>query len=81
MLFRSPLISAGDKVSILITNPLADKEKVEEPFDEETSGVYLVREVSHLYSLGEGGNGNITTSLRLFRDSYGMGELASTHGE
>ena len=77
----NPLISAGDKVSILITNPLADKEKIEEPFDEETSGVYLVREVSHLYSLGEGGNGNITTSLRLFRDSYGMGELASTHGE
>ena len=77
----NPLICAGDKVSVLITNPLSDKEKVEEPFDEETSGVYLVKEVSHLYSLGEGGNGNITTTLRLFRDSYGMGELASTHGE
>ena len=77
----NPSISAGDKVSVLVLNKVADDLKVKKPYDEETSGVYLVREVSHLYSLGEGGNGNITTSLRLFRDSYGMGELASTHGE
>ena len=77
----NPYISAGDKVNILIPNKLADELKKEKPFDEETSGVYMVREVSHMYDKLTGGNGNMTTVLQLFRDSYGMTDLQSTHGE
>ena len=77
----NPHVSAGDKINILIPNKLADELKKEKPFDEETSGVYMVREVSHLYDKMTGGNGNMTTVLQLFRDSYGMTDLQSTHGE
>ena len=77
----NPSISAGDKVSVLVLNKVADKVKVKKPYDEETSGVYLVREVSHKYDRLQGGNGNMTTVLKLFRDSYGMTDLQSTHGE
>ena len=62
----NPHISAGDKINILIPNKLADELKKEKPFDEETSGVYMVREVSHMYDKLTGGNGNMTTVLQLF---------------
>ena len=77
----NPSISAGDKVSVLVLNKVADKLKVKKPYDEETSGVYLVKEVSHKYDRLEGGNGNMTTVLQLFRDSYGMADLKSNRGE
>ena len=77
----NPSISAGDKVSVLVLNKVADKLKVKKPFDEETSGVYLVKEVSHKYDRLQGGNGNMTTVLQLFRDSYGMTDLKSNRGE
>ena len=77
----NPHVSAGDKINILIPNKLPDELKKEKPFDEETSGVYMVREVSHMYDKMTGGNGNMTTVLQLFRDSYGMTDLQSTHGE
>lgn len=76
----NPLICAGDKVDIRIPNKLSDQEKIEQPFDEETSGVYLVKEVSHLYDKLKGGNGNMKTKLKLFRDSYGMKDKETTHG-
>ena len=77
----NPSISAGDKVSVLVLNKVADDLKVKKPYDEETSGVYLVREVSHMYDKLTGGNGSMTTKLVLFRDSYGMTDLKSKHGE
>ena len=77
----NPSISAGDKVSVLVLNKVSDKLKVKKPYDEETSGVYLVREVSHKYDRLQGGNGNMTTVLKLFRDSYGMTDLKSNRGE
>ena len=77
----NPSISAGDKVSVLVLNKVSDKLKVKKPYDEETSGVYLVKEVSHKYDRLQGGNGNMTTVLKLFRDSYGMTDLKSNRGE
>ena len=77
----NPSISAGDKVSVLVLNKVSDKLKVKKPYDEETSGVYLVKEVSHKYDRLQGGNGNMTTVLQLFRDSYGMTDLKSNRGE
>ena len=67
-------------MDIRIPNKLSDQEKIEQPFDEETSGVYLVKEVSHLYDKLKGGNGNMKTKLKLFRDSYGMKDKETTHG-
>ena len=77
----NPSISAGDKVSVLVLNKVADKIRTEKPYDEETSGIYMVKEVSHKYDKLSGGNGSMTTVLQLFRDSYGMTDLKSKHGQ
>ena len=56
--------------------------KEQKPFDTESSGVYLVKEVTHTYSFVVGGvTGNGYTTLRLFRDSYGTEIEPSKHGE
>ena len=41
----------------------------------------MIKEVSHKYDKLSGGNGNMTTVLQLFRDSYGMTDLKSKHGQ
>ena len=76
----NPDICAGDKVDIRIASKLADELRKTEPFDTETSGVYLVREATHTYNFLAGANGTLKTTLRLFRDSYGMKDLPSNHG-
>ena len=77
----NPSISAGDKVSVLVLNKVSDEVRKGKPYDEETSGVYMIKEVSHKYDKLSGGNGNMTTVLQLFRDSYGMTDLKSKHGQ
>ena len=73
-------ICAGDKINLELRNKVADKEGTKKPFDEETSGVYLIEEVTHEYKQGKGaGGGLVTTTLRLMRDSYGMKDKPSTH--
>ena len=39
----NPLICAGDKVDIMIASKLADELRKKKPYDEESSGVYLVK--------------------------------------
>ena len=46
----------------------------------ETSGVYLVKETRHLFNFLDGNNGTCKTTLGLFRDSYGVKEVPSNHG-
>jgi hypothetical protein len=50
----------------------------EEPFDRESSGVYLISEVTHTYNSTQSTNGRFLTTLRLMRDSYG--DIESNHG-
>ena len=71
------LICAGDKVEIKLKNKQPNAYSETEPYDPESSGVYLVYEVVHNYSLlpPSSGNGSFTTTLNLVRDSYGV------HGE
>ena len=72
-------ICAGDKIDLRFVNkvPSADIEK--NPHDKETSGVYLVEEVTHTYECKKGANGRFITTVRLMRDSYGMPGEESGH--
>lgn len=76
----NPDICAGDKIDIRLVNKVPTKQGNKEPFDPESSGVYLISEVSHFYDTTMGPGGKFTTTLRLMRDSYGMKDLPSNHG-
>ena len=75
------LICAGDKVEIHLKNKQPNAYSETEPYDPESSGVYLVYEVVHNYSLlpPSSGNGSFTTTLNLVRDSYGVYGEESKH--
>jgi hypothetical protein len=76
----NPEICAGDKIDIRLINKLPGKEARKDPYDPESSGVYLVGEVTHTYDTTVGTNGRFTTTLRLMRDSYGLKDRPSNHG-
>jgi len=73
-------ICAGDKIDVRLVNKVPDKEAKKEPFDKESSGVYLIQEATHTYDKTIGTNGRFLTTLRLMRDSYGMKDSDSGHG-
>ena len=75
------LICAGDRVEIKLKNKQPNAYSQTEPYDPESSGVYLVYEVVHNYSLlpPSSGNGSFTTTLNLVRDSYGVYGEESKH--
>ena len=64
-----------------MSNKLPAEATKDEPFDKESSGVYLVEEVTHEYAKLENANGRFITTLRLMRDSFGMKDRISTHGQ
>jgi hypothetical protein len=76
----NPLICAGDKIDIRLQNKISDAVKNRNPYDEESSGVYLVKETTQTYNFLEGTTGTLKTTLRLFRDSYGMKDKPSSRG-
>jgi hypothetical protein len=71
-------ICAGDKINIKLVNKAPGARVQDEPYDLESSGIYLIQEVTHTYNSTESTNGRFTTTLRLMRDSYG--DLESNHG-
>jgi hypothetical protein len=71
-------ICAGDLVEIQLVNKTSTEVAKDQPIDQESSGTYLIAEVTHEYSRVGGANGKFTTTLRLMRDSYGYVE--SNHG-
>ena len=71
-------ICAGDKINIKLINKAPSARVQDETFDPESSGTYLIQEVTHTYSSTESTNGRFTTTLRLMRDSYG--DVESKHG-
>ena len=73
----NPLICAGDRIDLRIRSKLTDKETEREPWDKETSGVYLIEEVNHTYKTTEGSNGLVTTTLTIMRDTFGMKDEGS----
>jgi len=72
-------ICAGDRINIRLISKLPDELAKDEPYDLESSGEYLIGEVTHQYDPTMGNNGRFLTTLRLMRDSYGMKNKASVH--
>jgi hypothetical protein len=64
-------ICAGDRIEIKLKNKVPSADMNNEPYDLESSGVYLVNEVTHDYDTSKGTNGTFATTLRLFRDAFG----------
>jgi hypothetical protein len=71
-------ICAGDRIEIKLVNKTSTEVAKDQPYDEESSGIYLIEEVTHTYDTTQGANGKFVTTLRLMRDSYG--DVESTHG-
>ena len=69
------LVDESEKQLTKIMDELAK----DEPYDLESSGEYLIGEVTHQYDPTMGSNGRFLTTLRLMRDSYGMKGKASVH--
>ena len=70
----NPALKIGDKIEILLPNQIATSRRTQELYDNENSGVYLISEVNHAFSIKEGKS---TTYLTLIRDSYGRQDSAS----
>jgi hypothetical protein len=74
-------ICAGDKIDIRITNKLPTNNLNKEPYDVENSGVYLIMEVTHEYDTTYSTNGRFVTTVRVARDTHGMKDNVSKHGQ
>ena len=74
-------ICAGDKVEIRVQRKAPDKVREEEPWDLESSGVYLVKDVEHSFNFADGTSGTVITTLQLFRDSFGVKDTDTKRGE
>ena len=76
------LICAGDRIDIRLINKAPSSELVEsvDQEDKESSGLYLIAEATHSYDKTQSTNGAFTTTLKLTRDSYGMKDEVSKHG-
>ena len=73
-------ICAGDRITLMLVNKAPSADIKKNPWDKETSGVYLIEEVTHTYEKNEGTNGRFRTTVRVMRDSYGMPDEISSHG-
>jgi len=73
-------ICAGDRIDIRITNKLPSSIAKDDPYDPEYSGIYLIMEVTHSYDTLVGTNGKFMTTLRLARDTHGIKNRVSNHG-
>jgi hypothetical protein len=62
-----------------LINKKPTSELNKESVDNESSGLYLVKELTQTYDTLEGTNGRYTTTLRLMRDSFGMKGKQSSH--
>lgn len=68
-------LKVGDKIKILIPNVSAEQERNTKPYDEESSGTYLIAKLSHNNVFLN--NSTCTTKLELIRDTYGIKEYSS----
>lgn len=69
----NPWMTAGDKFIVELANKAPDVVKKQQLVDEESSGMYLIKEVTHNYMFSEGKSGTMITTVRLMRDTYGSG--------
>ncbi len=74
-------ICAGDRINVKLVSKLPDEDAKDEPWDTESSGQYLIQEVTHKYDPTSGSNGEFYSTLRLVRDSYGQKDKVSKHNQ
>tara|TARA_Y100000022_G_scaffold173869_1_gene161631 strand:- start:23 stop:1459 length:1437 start_codon:yes stop_codon:yes gene_type:complete len=74
-------ICAGDRINVKLISKLPDEDRKEKTYDQESSGLYLIKELTHTYDTSIGSNGRFLTTLRLMRDSYGEKGKVSAHSK
>jgi len=71
-------LKVGDKIKVMLPNMVAEKLRVEQPYDEESSGTYLISALSHNYAMiVDNGSPEFSTRLELIRDTMGIKEYDS----
>lgn len=70
----NPKLTVGDKIEIKIPNQIPTGDRLQQQYDPEHSGVYLISEINHVFIPKERIS---TTFLTLIRDSYGSPDIAS----
>ena len=67
-------LCAGDKIEVRVPNQKAEVLK-DEPWDQEHSGTYLIKNLNHQFNMGE--QPSAYSVLELVRDSYGIKDSES----
>ena len=67
-------LCAGDKIEMRVPNQKAEVIK-DEPWDQEHSGTYLIKNLNHQFNMGE--QPSVYSVLELVRDSYGIKDSES----
>ena len=72
-------LRAGDKINVLLPNVMVEeKKKDSSKYDNQHSGVYLIKNISYEFDMSRGGKMNVATSnLTLIRDSFGVFNLTT----
>ena len=70
----NPKLTIGDKIEIRIPNQIPSGDRLQQQYDPEHSGVYLISEINHVFIPKERLS---TTFLTLIRDSYGSPDSTS----
>lgn len=70
-------LTVGEKVKVYLPNISVSNKREETPWDNESSGNYLIAKLSHNYMIAQDDGPKFTTRLLLIRDTYGMEDEAS----
>jgi len=70
-------IRAGDKLELLFPNMTSENARQTQPYDEETSGNYLIRDIGYHFTVKGPQPFTATTNITLVRDSMGRKGNAS----
>jgi len=70
-------IRAGDKLELLFPNMTTDEDRKTNPYDEEHSGNYLIKNIGYNFTMRGAQPKTGTTNITLIRDSFGRKNTAS----
>lgn len=73
-------LTVGEKIKVKLPNLVAGKNREKEPWDNESSGNYLIGKLSHNFLYANEQGQKFETVLELIRDTYGMKEDPSSIG-
>ena len=70
-------VRAGDKLELLFPNMTSDEDRKTNPYDEEHSGNYLIKNIGYNFIMRGAQPRTGTTNITLIRDSFGRKNTAS----